>query len=394
MSGGIYLETARGGRLVEMTQQPYESEDRLQAFLETHPKLLGGEQINPAAPRRWLLISREMGVPGEEQGPGRWKMDHMFVDQDAIPTLVEVKRSSNTQIRREIVGQMLDYAANGTAYWKPGTLQAAFAATCRKQTPDREPDDALREFLGPGTEPSDFWQSAEKNLAEGTLRLLFVADRIPPELRRIVEFLNSQMKRTEVLAIEITQYVGEDMSALVPRVIGQTIDVKPGGSKPRIWDLASLLDKLRNDFDTRIAEVACKIHDEAERRAPDLQVRWGRGAVIGNFSLTYAAAGGRHTLVYVETNGSVTDLNISGLQAQPVFASEAARTELLDQFRRVPGVAQQLMAGKTRPDIPLSALLAAGALDAFWEAVDWVLARLRSSPVPGVQELNRGGPSE
>ena len=30
-----------------------------------------------------------------------------------FPTLVEVKRSSDTRIRREVVGQMLDYAANG-----------------------------------------------------------------------------------------------------------------------------------------------------------------------------------------------------------------------------------------------------------------------------------------
>ena len=29
-----------------------------------------------------------------------------------MPTLVEVKRSSDTRIRREVVGQMLHYAAN------------------------------------------------------------------------------------------------------------------------------------------------------------------------------------------------------------------------------------------------------------------------------------------
>jgi hypothetical protein len=36
-------------------------------------------------------------------------------DQNAVPTLVEVKRSSDTRIRREVVGQMLDYAANPDA---------------------------------------------------------------------------------------------------------------------------------------------------------------------------------------------------------------------------------------------------------------------------------------
>jgi len=33
-----------------------------------------------------------------------------------------------------------------------------------------------------------------------SIRMLFVADRIPAELRRIVEFLNEQMDPAEVLA--------------------------------------------------------------------------------------------------------------------------------------------------------------------------------------------------
>jgi hypothetical protein len=62
-------------------------------------------------PRRFLLVRREAPVPDRENGGIRWSIDHLFLDQDAIPTLVEVKRSSDTRIRREVVGQMLDYAA-------------------------------------------------------------------------------------------------------------------------------------------------------------------------------------------------------------------------------------------------------------------------------------------
>jgi hypothetical protein len=58
------------------------------------------------------LIERESAVPDTEGGPGRWSVDHLFLDQDSVPTLVEVKRSSDTRIRREVVGQLIDYAAN------------------------------------------------------------------------------------------------------------------------------------------------------------------------------------------------------------------------------------------------------------------------------------------
>ena len=57
MSGAIYL--IRNDRdLVEMTEQPYDSEDMLQELLAKYPNLLAGDQMDAVAPRRWLLISR------------------------------------------------------------------------------------------------------------------------------------------------------------------------------------------------------------------------------------------------------------------------------------------------------------------------------------------------
>ncbi|MBS1252773.1 MAG: hypothetical protein MAG451_01815 [Anaerolineales bacterium] len=115
MSGQIYL-LQEDGTLQSLSEQPYGSEDLLQMLLEKYPDLLAGDQIDESEPRRWLLVSREAGVPSEEDGYDQWSLDHLFLDQDGIPTLVEVKRSSDTRIRREVVGQMLDYAANAVVY--------------------------------------------------------------------------------------------------------------------------------------------------------------------------------------------------------------------------------------------------------------------------------------
>lgn len=127
MSGGIYL-IQNDGQLVEMTERTYDSEDLLQGLLAQYPNLLAGDQMDNSHPRRWLLISRERGVPAEEGGGYRWSVDHLFLDQDAIPTIVEVKRSSDSRIRREVVGQMLDYAANAVVYWPVETIRAEFEA--------------------------------------------------------------------------------------------------------------------------------------------------------------------------------------------------------------------------------------------------------------------------
>ena len=51
-----------------------------------------------------------------------------------------------------------------------------------------------------------FWRAVGTNLKEGRIRLVFVADEIPASLQRLVEFLNEQMPRVEVLALEIRQH--------------------------------------------------------------------------------------------------------------------------------------------------------------------------------------------
>src|SRR5581483_8714826 len=108
MSPGLYL-ISDDGRLIEMNEERYGSEDILQTLLESHPDLLAGDQFPGDEPRRWMLVKREAGIASEEGGGTRWSLDHLFLDQDGVPTLVEVKRSTDTRIRREVVGQLLEY---------------------------------------------------------------------------------------------------------------------------------------------------------------------------------------------------------------------------------------------------------------------------------------------
>jgi hypothetical protein len=136
VSGGIFL--LRGeDELVEMRESAYEAEDVLQALIARFPSLLAGDQYSGGVARRWLLVGREASLPDDEDAAGRWSVDHLFLDQDAVPTLVEVKRSSDTRIRREVVGQMLDYAANGVVYWPLEQLRELFACQCARDSRNR-----------------------------------------------------------------------------------------------------------------------------------------------------------------------------------------------------------------------------------------------------------------
>jgi hypothetical protein len=222
MDSGVFL-LGDDNSLIQMRETPYQAEVLLQQLLEDHPALMAGDQINQAAPREWLHLSREAGIPSHQDGSDQWSLDHLFLDQDAIPTFVEVKRASDTRIRREVVAQMLDYAANATEHWPVQRMREMLAVRC--QSEGTTTAEELANALGIDEDEEAFWARADSNLREGRIRLLFVADKIPASLQRIVEYLNRQMGTTEVLAIEVRQFISTSNRAvktLVPRVIGQT----------------------------------------------------------------------------------------------------------------------------------------------------------------------------
>ena len=95
-------------------------------------------------PRRWLPVTREAPVPGDEDASFHWSIDHLFLDQEGIPTLVEVKRSTDTRIRREVVGQMLDYAANAALYVPVERMKELLERRCAKEGKRRR----RRAFVG------------------------------------------------------------------------------------------------------------------------------------------------------------------------------------------------------------------------------------------------------
>ena len=240
---GIFLTS--GADLVVLRPQAYEKEDVLQKALAEYPDVIAGPTTSGVGGGRLLLVRREMGVPSTEGGSAIWSLDHLFLDADGVPVIVEVKRSSDTRIRREVVGQMLDYAANGVKYWPVATLRAAVDKTAQI---DGKTGDDLVAALRDGQDPEEFWKTVEANLAAGRIRMLFVADALPAELVRIIEFLNEQMNPAEVLGVELVRYVGGNDVAYVPTVVGRTAaavigkQVAPPGEQ---WDEESFLELAR-----------------------------------------------------------------------------------------------------------------------------------------------------
>ncbi|HEV7786602.1 MAG TPA: hypothetical protein VGQ28_14750, partial [Thermoanaerobaculia bacterium] len=318
-----------------MAETAFAAEVDLQKLLARHPGLLPGDQIDPESPRRWLLVAREVSVP--DDAGTRWALDHLFLDQEGVPTLVEVKRGSDPRTRREVVGQLLDYAAHSVLYWTEETIRTRFEERSRQEQND--PDAELLQFLGDGIAANDFWQRVKTNLQAGKIRLIFVSDAIPSELRRVVEFLNQQMDPAEVLAVEIRQYAGGSLKTLVPRVMGQTSEAlirKTGGGRPtREWNEASFFAELTSRRGEAAAEVARRILGWSLQKG--CRIWWGKGVQSGSFLPMVDHAEDEYWTIAVWTYGTVEILFKWMLKKRP-FDTESKRRELRAKLNAIPDV--------------------------------------------------------
>lgn len=249
----IYVVSEDGESLTRMNPAAPKKEDDLQALIAKYPDLICGED------ERLLLISREQGIADAVDGAARWSVDHLFVNTSGEPVLVEVKRASDTRLRREVVGQMLDYAANAVAYWPAGTISQTFESTCTENNLVAE--EVLAEFLGPEAKVDEFWKDVEQNMLAARLKLIFVADEIPQELARIVEFLNDQMDCT-VSAVELRYFEGQNgQKTLAPRLIGETerAKLKKEGSRVKL-DPITIDDWLTKHIEPKGKQVLAGAH--------------------------------------------------------------------------------------------------------------------------------------
>ena len=244
------------------------------------------------------------------------------------------------------------------------------------------PKTELVGLLGEGQDISTFWQSVKTNLQAGRVRLLFIADEIPTELRRVVEFLNSQMDPAEVLAIEVKQFVGENLKTLVPRVVGQTETArqkkKPDRGESRQWDEASFFLDLSQRRGEQEAAVARRLLEWAKKHG--LRIWWGQGKKDGSFFPSYINRFGQHFLFSVWTYGSV-EIQFQHMK-RPPFAEEGKRKELAHRLSAI-GVPIPEGALNKRPAFRLSLLIELAVLARFLEVFDWVLSEIKNVEIAG-----------
>ncbi len=96
--------------LIAMNEKKHASELNFQKLIMKYPDLIPGDQIDSEKPRRWLFVGEEVHFP--VVGGRTIRLDLLFMDQDGVPTLIELKRSEDDRLKSEVATQIMEYGAN------------------------------------------------------------------------------------------------------------------------------------------------------------------------------------------------------------------------------------------------------------------------------------------
>lgn len=203
------------------------SERWLQELIMRHPSLLPIEQMEPAfAPA--IPICMELNVPSGY-------VDNLYATPTGDLIIGETKLFRNPEARREVVGQIIDYAKD-LAAWTYADLDAAI----RKAEPVAgSPSQGLFATVaaasGPeGLEEARFVDAVSRNLARGRFLLLIIGDGIQEGTEGITRFLqeHAQLHFTfglvELAIYELPERAGTPGYLVQPRIVARTYEIDRG----------------------------------------------------------------------------------------------------------------------------------------------------------------------
>lgn len=192
------------------------TEAYIQALVHAYPGSLPIAEIDP-------LFSGAVPVCTELNTPAG-SIDNLLMTPSGRPVLVECKLWRNPEGRREVVGQILDYAKELTR-WSSSDLQREVS---RRLKCDDNPLLDLMRAADPLLDEVQFNDAVTANLRRGRFLLLIVGDGIREGVETIAEYLQAHAGLHFSLGlVEMPIYMMPDGGRLVvPRVLARTLVVR------------------------------------------------------------------------------------------------------------------------------------------------------------------------
>ena len=187
------------------------SEEELQSLIFCHPKSLPISEIDPTY-EGIVPVCTELKTQSGY-------IDALFVNSLGRIVLVEFKLWRNPEARREVIGQILDYAKD-LASWNYEDLQTRLSLKFGRT------ENVLFKLVqrqNPELNEKEFVDNVSRNLKRGEFLLLIVGDGIQEGVENIVGFVQRHSGLHFSLAlVEAAIYKDADDIVINPRVLART----------------------------------------------------------------------------------------------------------------------------------------------------------------------------
>jgi hypothetical protein len=233
-------------------------------------------------------------------------------------------------------------------------------------------DDALAELLRDESDADAVWEQVDANIQSGRVRLIFLADHIGAGLRQIIEFLNAQFVRIEVLGVEVRQHRGSDFTALTSSVIGNTAAAaatKGHASRITADDYAAVVETLSpktrhtvNTLMTWCTDHGGKISYGQGSQRPACYLNW------------HTKTGDDIWPLIIRLLPSALVVPLDGLRRRAPFDDPHRLDAFVARINAIPGIA--LDSDRPRPRIPLEMFDDGARLQGLLDGLAWFTTAL------------------
>jgi hypothetical protein len=337
------------------------AEAELQSLLIESPSLIPIDEIREDA-------SPFVAAVGEFGLPGSGNTDVLAFSPDGDIAVIECKLAANSESKRKVVGQILEYAAYlwGMDYEEvDGRVRRLRGKGLSK---------LIEEAIAGEWDEASFTEGVRKSLASGAFILVITVDEISEELRRIIRYVNECSKSVFSLhALEIQRFRAAGIELLLPHLHGVSARPSAGKGRRKQWTEDGFFRALSQKVDSEVQNRIRDLYEWSARTAD--RVWFGTGVETGSFTFHYLVEGKTISVFTVYTNGRLT-LNYGWLSPQ---IARATLEEFHHKLTEIPAFRRVRPDFSKWPSLKASeAFRDAQDIDGLEQAITWLHEEITS----------------
>lgn len=337
-----------------LESERYSAESVLQRLLAESPSIIPIDEIKEGSSPLVVAI-REFGLPGSGN------TDVLAFSADGDVAIIECKLAANQEIKRKVIGQILEYGA----YLWGMTYDELNQRVLRLK--GKNLAELVAEAVDvPEWDEQAFVTGVREALANGILILVIAVDEINEELSRTIRFLNGCGNPAfSFHALEMRRFTTQGLEVLIPHLHGPSLGKISAKSGRGRWTDGQFFEAVSQETPPQVVEAIQDLYEWAKAEAS--RIWFGTGTRLGSFTFHYLRNGKTVSVFSVYTNGTLT-LNYGWLSTE-------VEKDLIEGFHeaihRIPQLSK-IPADFTKwPTVKVSDVFAGQpeALRAFKEAV-------------------------